>query len=334
MSVIRSYFISNLSFQIECEDKQLGNKVIDTIEKYFYINRNSSIHNKHTISLKFTIDNTSAKIPRSVKEILPSSPTRVFRDDGFCYLKRENSVFKLDLSNDRGIGFLDYSFWNLPPKAQQEFLMLSIFWFLHKHGIYALHSNCLEKNGIGILLVGSSGSGKSTTAISLIRQGWNYISDDVTLLRRNSHSLIEAIALPGRFSIDPHLASNYPELNNLIQNASLDGNKNKKFIDIKSLYPDRFLPRCIPEKIIMIFPRVVSKSKSQLIPIDKTQVLTHLIENSPGIMVDKEKAIKQIEVLKHLMNQATLCQMLSGQDLYKEPGRISEVLSGVIEKAS
>lgn len=50
--------------------------------------------------------------------------------------------------------------------------MVSLLWLLRNHGLYALHANALVKDKVGILLVGHTGSGKTTAALSLIRQGW------------------------------------------------------------------------------------------------------------------------------------------------------------------
>ena len=49
-------------------------------------------------------------------------------------------------------------------------------------------------------------------------------------------------------------------------------------------------------------------------------------------MVDKEIVVKQIEVLKHLAYQSCSYQLLAGRDLYEEPEKISEVLSGVMSE--
>ena len=46
-----------------------------------------------------------------------------------------------------------------------------------------IHATCIEVNGLGILLRGPSGSGKSDLALRLIDTGANLIADDYTELR-------------------------------------------------------------------------------------------------------------------------------------------------------
>ena len=324
MSIIKSYSISKVNLQVECEDKQLSGKVIDAIDDYFFMTSDGSIPNSNNITMRFKNNNFSFKAPETAQELFVSSSIDVLKDGNFYYLISGSSVFQLDLSNSLGIGLLDSTYWERCPKSKQEFLMLSLLWLLRKHGLYGLHANGLVKDGFGILIVGGSGSGKSTTALSLIRQGWDYLSDDVTLFRHSSDG-IEAIAFQKGFSFDPHLADCYPELNKPLKASSFNGQK--RFLDINSIYPNRFLSSCFPK--VLIFPKIVSQDKSHLIPIDRSKALILLIDNSGGIMVDKEMVTKQIEVLKRLIYQVHSYQLLAGRDLYEEPEKISEVLSGV-----
>lgn len=41
-----------------------------------------------------------------------------------------------------------------------------------------LHASCVEKNGLGVLLRGHAGAGKSSFALSLINQGFMLVADD------------------------------------------------------------------------------------------------------------------------------------------------------------
>ena len=43
-----------------------------------------------------------------------------------------------------------------------------------------LHAGCVEVNGVGILITGESGSGKSSLAIELMSRGAMLVADDVT----------------------------------------------------------------------------------------------------------------------------------------------------------
>lgn len=326
--MIRSYSISGVSLEVECEDKWLSKKVIRVIEEYFFVKVNSSIPISHNITIRFKSSNILVEVPETAQELASSPSLRVLKNGESCYLIMENSIFRIDLVNSLCTGVIDPGFWGMSPKFQQEFLMLSLLWLLRTHEIYALHANALVKDKIGILLVGGTGSGKSTTTISLIRQGWSYLSDDVTLLMNNLERT-EAVAFTTGFSVDSSLANHYPELNKPMETSSFNGQK--RLLDISPIYGDRFLHNCIPK--VVIFPKIVSQGKSQLMPIEKTMALIMLMKNSGGIMVNKQISAKQSAVIKRLVQQASTYQLLAGRDLYLNPEKITEVLSEIMLKA-
>jgi hypothetical protein len=321
MTVIGSYSISHVNLQIECEDEWLTEKIIDVIDNYL-LTRDGSTPNSHSIVLKFKNNDFSIKAPKVAQELSSFSYLRVLKDGDFCYLVSGDSLFQIDLENSIGIGLLDSNFWERPLKSKQGFLMLSLLWLLPQHGLYALHANSLVRDGVGVFFSGSSGSGKSTLSLSLIRQGWRYLSDDITLIRHCQDG-IEAIAFQKGFSFDPNLVNHYPELNHPLETPFFNGQK--RFLDISLIYPDRFQSSCFPK--VLISPKIVSQDRSRIIPIDRAEALILLIENSGGFMVDKGIVTKQMEVFKQLVYQTSSYQLLAGRDLYEEPERISEVLS-------
>lgn len=340
MTIISSYSISGMNVQVECEDNWLTQRVIGAIDDYFFMTEGIT-PDSHSITLRFKNNDFSIKAPEKAQELYVSSSLRVLRDGDFCYLVGGDSLFQLDLRSGIGMGLLDSNFWERSMKSKQDFLMLSLLWLLRPHGLYALHANGLVGDKIadsqkpslwipdwsgdtpdpGILFAGSSGSGKSTLSLSLIRQGWGYLSDDVILLKHNPEG-IEAVAFQRGFSFDQNLANHYPELDKPLESCCLNGQK--RFLDINFIYPDRFQSSCFPN--VLIFPNIVSQEKSQLIPIDRARALILLIENSGGIMVDKEMVVKQMGVLKQLVYKTSSYQLLLGRDLYEEPERISEIL--------
>lgn len=320
-----SYKISSVNVQILCDVAWLSTRVAAAFDDFFFVTREDSLSDEHHISLRFQNHNIPFVVSETARELSASSSLRIVRDGNCYYLMGRDSVFKLDIEEGRGTGFLNTAFWEKKPKEKQEFLMLSLLWLLRKHGVYGLHGNALLKEGCGIILVGSTCSGKSTTALSLIRDGWQYLSDDVTLLKQN-HQGVEAIALQKGFSVDPSLARHYPELEGPLRTSSSNGHK--RMIDLTSIYPGRHVPRCIPN--VLIFPSIVHQKQSQLIPIDNVAALIELSRNCGGIFVDRNKVEVQMEVLKQLAYQTSCYQLLAGRDLHEEPQRVADVLSAAI----
>ena len=321
----KSYSISSTHVEIHCDDVRLGTRVDDAFADFFFVDKEDSIVEKHHIALSFQNHNVPFFIPGSARELSVSPSFRILTDNGCYYLMGGNAVFKLDIGASRGTGFLNAAFWGMEPKGKQELFMLSLLWLLRKHGVYGLHGNALVKDGSGIVLVGSTCSGKSTTTLGLIRDGWQYLSDDVTLLRQ-SHQGVEAIALQKGFSVDPSLARHYPELEGPLRTSSSNGHK--RMIDLNAVYPGRHVPQCIPN--VLIFPSIVLQEQSQLIPLDNVAALIELSRNCGGIYVDRDMVEVQMEVLKQLVYQVSSYRLLAGRDLCEEPAKISEILSEAV----
>lgn len=319
------YKISSVNVQIRCDEERLFMRVAAAFDDSFFLTRVETGLEKHQISLRFQNRTVPFEVSGAAREISVSPSLRIIRDENYYFLMGEDSVFKLDIAEGLGTGFLNTTFWEKEPKEKQAFLMLSLLWLLRKHRVYGLHGNALVKDGHGIVLVGGTCSGKSTTALSLIRDGWQYLSDDVTLLRKSDRG-VEAVALQKGFSVDPALAKHYPELQEPLSSSSSNGRK--RLIDLDSIYPGRHVLQCIPS--ILIFPSIVHEERSQLIPLDNVAALIELSWNCGGIFVDRDMVEVQMEVLKQLAYQASSYQLLAGRDLHEEPQRVANILSEAV----
>lgn len=89
-------------------------------------------------------------------------------------------------------------------------------------GITPLHSACLVKDEKGLVLVGESGTGKSTLALSLALSGFAYLSDDWTYLSRDG-SNIRAWGLPTAVKLLPDAVRFFPQLKQVDARISLNG---------------------------------------------------------------------------------------------------------------
>lgn len=78
--------------------------------------------------------------------------------------------------------------------------------------LLALHAGGIARGDKAMLLVGESRSGKTTLTAALLGEGWDYLSDDMILIERNS---LTAKAMPCSLGIKPGgwelLSSRFPE---------------------------------------------------------------------------------------------------------------------------
>lgn len=76
-------------------------------------------------------------------------------------------------------------------------------------GVYVLHAAAIERDGTACLILGGSGSGKSTTAFAAQRAGWRVVADDVVLLRMGGGGA-EVHGLPKRLAVPQELTDGEP----------------------------------------------------------------------------------------------------------------------------
>ncbi|NBC83044.1 MAG: hypothetical protein GVY19_06640 [Bacteroidetes bacterium] len=63
----------------------------------------------------------------------------------------------------------------------------------HQRGRLSLHASCVTNREQTLLIAGMSGSGKSTISGALLKQGFNFICDDIAVLREeNGQFMVEA----------------------------------------------------------------------------------------------------------------------------------------------
>jgi hypothetical protein len=240
------------------------------------------------------------------------------------YLSDGTSLLRLLPKQGRGYARLGTAFFAKPPRLQGAFWTYGLLKLLRPLGSYWLHAaGVVSQEGTSILIVGPSGSGKSTLTIGLIRQGWSYLSDDALLLRRQPEG-VAALAWRRHASVDSNAASAYADLPLGEETADPTG-KPKRRVGIEAVYPARHRTDCLPR--VLLFPRIVPYAPSMLAPLAPPTALKQLLFESGPALFDHATMPQHLSVLTHLLRQAAPYELRAGLDLYREPGKLSELLS-------
>ncbi len=171
-------------------------------------------------------------------------------------------AFVLDSAN-YAICDLDrcFCFARLTPAVARDALYAS-FHFLdamayccvtHRHAT-AIHAACVARDGLGILLIGESGAGKSSLAWACARAGFAYVSDDSTWLLRNSAEP-GLVGKPQRIRFRPEVFDVLPELRRLPRLETVVG---KRSFEIPTAEVPGFptARRCRPWKLVFLDRRL------------------------------------------------------------------------------
>ncbi|WP_347275600.1 hypothetical protein [Candidatus Kuenenia sp.] len=316
-------------YEITVGVKWEGEGIEDEIEQFFsplpFVKR-CGIANSVHIELKFTTTDAPLNIPRSASVPFYCYDLSICEADGHVYLTDRLSVFQLQLQAGTGFVTLHRSFKEKPPLSKYNFFLVGLIHLLSSRGFYDLHAAGLVRDGRGYLFLGESGSGKSSTALSLVRQGWHYVSDDALFLRSSADG-IESLAFRKHFYLDPVLSRQFPEIAPHLKGSAM-GNHTKRFLDVESVYPGRFRTSCIPK--VLIYTQIVLQPESMLIPVDKTTAFIKLMRQSASLFFKRQAVNVHLEAIKRLVSQSDSYELLAGHDLYEKPEKISGILSGLI----
>lgn len=165
----------------------------------------------------------------------------------------------------------------------------------------------------GLLLVGDSDSGKSTTSLTLIRHGWGYVSDDTVLLRDGGDAP-EVGSYRRDVCVDPDAAALFPELGGRAWPPS-PSDASKWRVDLAAVYGDRFRPACAPQAVL--FPELVPDAPSCVEPVDERAAVLRLLPQSSLPLLARQPALAQtvFDTVSALVRRTPCYRLVTGRDL-------------------
>lgn len=256
--------------------------------------------------------------PAGTREFAPTADCRVLRGADRVFLRFPQTRCELDLAGGQARVWLSEDWWNQPLKTQQDPWVLSLAWLLRERGIYALHASCVARDGQGLLIAGRSGSGKSSTALSLIHRGWDWLADDVVLLEPGAPARLHCLAQG--FSFHPGLADRLPWLHGEVLGP-------KRFADIQTILPGCRLETCVAAGLL--FPRVIDGQISRIERLSPAEALMALLHAVGGILAGgpPEQSQAQLAALRDLIPGVPACRLHAAWDTFGEGALLEALLA-------
>lgn len=87
--------------------------------------------------------------------------------------------------------------------------------WLRREGYVALHASAVSAGGLAIVFAGNSGSGKSSAALTMMNQGFDFVSNDRVFLRRTD-GLVEVVGVPKWPRVNPGTLMANPKLRGIL----------------------------------------------------------------------------------------------------------------------
>jgi len=180
---------------------------------------------------------------------------------------------------------------------------------LKGEGLFDIHSAALSRNGKAYLFPGKSGSGKSTTTLSLLLGKFMFLSDDITFVRTIGEKL-QVLCFPEPVHLWEHSYDFFPEMKHVVVNGSGCERRKQSFIAEK-LFPDQQLESALP--CYMLFP-IVSEGVCRVEPMSSKEALAELLPQSL-IMANPNIVKKHLAILSNVVTQSQCFRLFLGDDM-------------------
>ncbi len=240
-------------------------------------------------------------------------PTLAFRS-------RDGSGLEADIAAGRAWGTLTADLL-ARRYVLSDLLLAPLMEMLKQRGYYGLHAATLSRNGTGYLFPATAGQGKTTVALGLLKQGFQYAGDDKVLLREQDGE-IAALAFTRRFNIDPDIGDRYRELAFVADLEPLPLCE-KRPVDVSAVYPGSFVPRCRPGFVIHL--QRTPGAESRVVPLSRSESFARLVRQTI-LAFDQQVAMRQLALFGRLLERAHSYLLYNGDDLYGDPERLAELL--------
>lgn len=310
------YSVHGVGVYVLCEDR-LGLPLASYFNSLYRGKRRSDIK---PLEFKLYIVEEPPPIPTNSVQAVKAPFVTSYSDGKEVYFASEDgSIICLNPDTRDARGFLKREILN-DSLMLPSLIGASLTEALKYNGLYFLHSAALYGNGMGFLISGDGGCGKTATSLSLVRGGFGYVSDD-SLFFEELNGEIVVSPLYTSFHIDQDLVERFPEV--AIGKSLPIPEGIKISVDISQAFPGSFIPYIRPD--VIIFPKINSDSESQLHPISRIKAYRRLLKQTI-LAADKAVSKNQLKALEKLVKQTVGFELLNGRDIYEDPKRVISLI--------
>jgi hypothetical protein len=206
--------------------------------------------------------------------------------------------------------------------ATHPLLTIGLLETLKRFGRFPLHAGALVRHDRGILLPGSSGAGKSTTTVALVRAGFGFLADDTVFLTAEplESSGICVHGFPDQIDVTEHTAAMFPELVHLVSQP-LPAGRDKHGFRVEDAFGVRPVARC--RAAALVFPRIIGGRKSFIEPLSQAAALRELV---PNVLLTDPLAVQaHLDMLGRLVSTVPSYVLAAGSNLDDAVGCVSEL---------
>jgi hypothetical protein len=200
------------------------------------------------------------------------------------------------------------------------FFTIPLMEAMKRSGRFPLHAGCVAREGRGVLLAGTSGSGKSTLTAALVKDGWDFLTDDMVFLTRQAGTT-SAWGLSDEIDCSDDTAGMFAELRHLVGEPTLAG-RDKHPVDVEAAFGVLPVPVCRPHALVL--PAISGERRSVLKAVSVPHALRELV---PNVLLTQRAATQaHLDMLAELVREVPCYSLATGTDLSSASRCLQEIL--------
>jgi hypothetical protein len=191
---------------------------------------------------------------------------------------------------------------------------------LFRHaGLFPMHAAGAARDGDAVIFSGRGGTGKTTSAVALVRAGFELLGDDLLLLRLGRGGL-RVFSWPQRVRVTKKTARMVPELSHL---RGTPGRLKKDFL-LKEVYGRGHARSARPR--LILFPELTRRHGHSALPLDPAAAACRLLPNSLYV-VEPDIAARHFDVLARLGAACKSYVLRCGTNIEDLPALVEKLLA-------
>jgi hypothetical protein len=196
-----------------------------------------------------------------------------------------------------------------------ELLVAALVTALRAKGVYALHAAALCTNGRALVLLGDSGTGKSTTATALVAAGCGYLGDDGILIREFAGE-VELRACWPSFRLTDHVVPKFAALTRYLSRPAI---VDKWCLDTSAAFPGRSVGHWLGPTTLLFLGRSTQHA-STFETIALAEATGLLIAQSNALSLDFHPNPRaHLELLALMARRARVARLNLGSEWLDNP---------------
>jgi len=210
---------------------------------------------------------------------------------------------------------------NVPYYETGAPLLPAMHWWLEATECQLVHAGAIALDEDGILLAGKGGSGKSTTALACLANGFDFASDDYCVLTSSHPVKVHSIYCSAKLAADSR--DRLPELAAAIHHAAVPSAEKTLYL-MNRIFPERIMAGF--ELRAIVLPRVAGTDATTMKPVSPAQALRAL---APSTIFQLAGAGgKTFHALASIIRRVPCYEISLGRDL----AGIAAVLRALLQK--